>query len=473
MKPLNARLTQKLFDLTVKFPKMFPRWMKNKFYPFTMELYGKNTADSFYNRANILDGDGRCTSINITTSITHKELVRLYKKVKAESSADISNTPPEILPTESPEHAIIPFSSIPLNNTYPYGTYKFKVKSQKFRMCTFTTIHLSSDSIYLSIDLELNEGADRDLFDVDISNIPEYYFFKTFNPFSKNFLAIQSSYSIIQEKIVTPINRMAVEAKTSAMSLMKAWGIHAEMKNLILSGHFINSPDIDCPIARPLGDTITHNYHLLSRTNERICDQYKSHQDDTHYLYNFDIENLLLSSIYIDNNDGRIIPRDYYQSHLYLSLIIDIESSYKKTRNSTNPFLLKINKNTEKDLQHLFEANLETKLIKKRAIELKTMIESYYFSPFQKYALEEIERLSTNIENLLQAIDERKILSNEQMQLKNLKFNKHYSLLVAGLALLQVILAAIVIDWNPATPTLNPVIKNFTYVSEWVLAHFQ
>jgi len=472
MKPLKAYLTEYLFNLTNKFPRLFPTSLKNKFQRFSIELYFKNTAKTLYKRASILDHEGRLTSINITTAINHNELVALYKKIKVESSTDVYNPPPKILHTEPPEYPINTFQFLAFNSRLPYAPYISNGTLQIYSMYSITIIHLTSDSIYLSIDLDLNENVDRELFNIDTSAISEYYFFKSLNPFSRNFLDVERSDSIIQEKIVNRLNKRVKEAKKTAKSLMRSWGILADNKNFIVSGHFINSPTPYIPTENYDTDEVIDDFHLLSRTSTWLCDQHKARWDDRRYLYNFEIDNFLLDSAFIDDDNGQLIKSGYCQSHLFLSLITEAQNQYKKARDAINPLLLKISENTAKDLQCLFEANLESQLLKKRALAITNMIDAHCFSSFQEQALKKMENLNIDIDNLLSAINERKTLSNEQMQLKNLRFNKYYSLIVAALALLQVVLAAIVIDWTGTSPVQNPVIQNLTSLFKWLSTYF-
>lgn len=472
MKPIKAHCTDFIFYCVRKWPTLFTKSFKNKFFPYSTQLFYPPPSTFLHPHASLLKGTSQWKSVNITVAITPKELLRLHKALKTNAIIYGHESPPTILHTEHPQEPIEIINTLPFNDTNPYDTDRVLIDTQFCSRCTITVIRLASDSIYLSLDFYLNAQATDQCYKVDTSDITEYHAFRSFNPYSLKF-RIEHSVHHIEDRVIYLANQVISDVQETAGTLFGRWGIDARTKNPITVASF--NSDLSMPYAGnesayiDLEDT---DFYLLERDG-RAYSYCTAKFTEESYLYDFDFDEFLADAVHISEDNDPYDLKDYRQSHLYLSLIKEASNQYEKCRDLINPTLLTISKKSEKSLHALLEANLQINTLKKRTTTLRIFISDRCFSPFQQPALEGLDVLIEKIDHLLISIHERKALSNDQLQFKNLRFTKYLSLIVGGFALLQVLLAVIVIDWSSSAPNQNPVQKNFSTLITWLLHGFR
>ncbi|CAI8750607.1 DUF3422 family protein [Pseudomonas chlororaphis] len=466
MKLVLVYYTRFLFFCVNKFPRLFTRTFRNHFSPYLGNLFFQVPDTVSYQSAGILDGNGRWSSINVICPITPTELTSLIEWIQKKEFLHDKNDPETSTPhTEAPDFPIKYSTYIPFNDTYRFHVDRISVRPDAFRDCTITLIQLTNSVNYLSFDFSFTPESKKRLCKVDILDRVEYFQFRTINPLSKNF-RISRSIDYIHEHLIEGIGVLVDDAHQIVEKLLTPLGIKTGARIKITTGqlksgidvHYIDSYDI----------TNEQDHYALISSSGVGCSYYKDTTSDASYIYDLWSNKLKINAFLVDNIDDTYNLTDHLSSHLYLSLIREIEHKYAQCRDAVNPVLSTITHNTSESLGSLLQASIEIGRIEEKIEAITRLAEQYHYRAFRTEAENELQSLTEKVELLKKRIAQRKSLSNDQVQFENLKFNRFYSWIVGGLALLQVALAAITIDWSQALQSNNPVLNNLKALLRWL-----
>ncbi|WPO44845.1 hypothetical protein [Pseudomonas sp. S1Bt23] len=466
MKPVLAYYTRFLFLLTCKFPKLFTYSFKSHFFFCSTDLLYPKENTIIYEQASILQGPGQWRAVNIITPITPSELMSLRKWFQKKEFPHHEEGPESsISHTETAIFAVKGLGYIPFNDINPYDPSRISVKTKAFRTCTITTIELTNSVTYLSLEFFLSTNFQNELFNRNTSKIIDCHTFKTINPFSRNFRIVHSSH-YVEEQLIQGVNKIVVDAHQAIEKLFKLWGINTESRTRITTGQ-LKSEYPDQYINRYASSDNSH-YNLISRYPGADYRHYSDEANCANYVYDLSLSSLNIDAFFIDSLVDPDNIRDYLADYLNLSLIKEVLHQYNQCRDTVNPVLSSMSQNTSESLQILLEANLQIERIEEKLEALTQFSKSPYCRTFQFETESELQSLTEKVEILKKRIAQRKLLSNDQVQFENLKFNRFYAWIVGGLAFLQVALAAITIDWSQALQSNNPVLNNLKALLRWL-----
>ncbi|OLF56015.1 flagellar basal body-associated FliL family protein [Pseudomonas chlororaphis] len=459
--------TRCLFFCVCKFPQLFTYRFRSHFFHYSMELRDRKESAAVYQRAGLLEGPGEWRSVNIITPITPDELMSVRKWFHGKEFVHHREGPESSM--SHTEAAIFPVKGlgyIPFNDTNPYDPSRISVKTGAFRTCTVTTIELTNSVTYLALDFSLEAEHQTKLFDIDTSHIHDYHAFQTINPFSKDFRIVHSSH-YVEELLNKEVNRIVGDAHRVEERLFKLWGINVEARSRITTGR-LKSKLGDQYISSDATTSDYDHYTLISRYPNADYSYYSNEAGSANYIHDFYLSSLNVEALFVDHFNDPDDIKDYLADYLGLSLIKETWQQYNRCRDAVNPVLSAISQNTAESLQTLLEASMQIEHIEEKIEALTPLIEQGYGQAFRSGTEAELQTLTGKVELLKKRIAQRKSLSNDQVQFENLKFNRFYSWIVAGLALLQVVLAAIVIDWSQALQSNNPVLNNLKALWRWL-----
>lgn len=456
--------TRFLFFCTCKFPKLFTYRFRNHFFYYSMELRARKKSTAVYQRAGLLEGSGEWRSVDIIVPITPDELMSLRKWFHNKEYGYRGEGPESATPhTETAIHPVKEHSYIPFNDTHPDDPSRVSLKTDAFRTCTITTVELPNSVTYLALEFSLNASHQKKLFNIDTSHIYDYQAFQTINPFSKNFRIIHSTH-YVDKQLAQGVNRIVGDAHLASKKLFRIWGISTEPRTRITTAR-LKSAQSGQYIDAGISDY--DHYSLISRYPGAQYNHYSAEASNADYVYDFSSV-LNLDAFFIDTFVDPDGIKNYLADYLNLSLIKEAWCCYNQCRDSVNPILSRINQNTSETLQTLLEAHIQIERIEEKIEALIAFTKQHYCQVFCAEAEAGLQTLIEKVELLKKRVAQRKSLSNDQVQFENLKFNRFYSWIVGGLALLQVVLAAIVIDWSQALQSNNPVLNNLKALLRWL-----
>lgn len=152
---------------------------------------------------------------------------------------------------------------------------------------------------------------------------------------------------------------------------------------------------------------------------------------------------------YENHNNFKNMYCSNYDSHLYISIFFLIDKKISLLSNSItkiNPFDSK--KKLPKLHENLFEIMYEFKIINSWLNTLKNN-DHYHKSPEYKKSLNKItDKMINRVNTLHKTTNSIYSLSENRIQITNIKYNQRYSILIFILVITQIILAAMTIKWS-------------------------
>lgn len=137
-----------------------------------------------------------------------------------------------------------------------------------------------------------------------------------------------------------------------------------------------------------------------------------------------------------------------YDSHLFISMFIDVARQQVEISEYANSALLKNSNKVETNYDILFESTNQLESLRENILAIQKDIPHGCSDSYSDSA-KRIAKYRLNLaDNLKASIDRRLSGLNSEMQVQNLRFNRKYSLLVGVLIIVQILLAALTIDWD-------------------------
>jgi hypothetical protein len=144
-----------------------------------------------------------------------------------------------------------------------------------------------------------------------------------------------------------------------------------------------------------------------------------------------------------------------YNSHIFISMFIDVTKQHKRISEFANTALLKNSNKIEKNYDILFESASKLESLKENILAINQAIPHSCITAYSDKAKQIAKFRLKLVNELKEAIDRRLVGLNSEMQVENLRFNRKYSLLVGLLIVIQIGLAALTIDWDKLSDTMS------------------
>lgn len=475
MKPIKAKYTEIVLLLARLIPWVFPKWLR-----FIAKSYSRKERESIQHlyekedrikSVSLFDGSFKWKAISVVVKIDHDELDSIRRWLKSNASPGDYN----------PERDDAVFK-----NRYDHdGGYRnlgwihfhreerltsLIRMEEETEFCDSCYVSLSKYSYginYLSLYFFLKESATEMVCNVDVSEIKRYYTFASANPFSQQFRAIQhhDKRNLVEELINENINKVCRDVGSMAKKVLSLWRITKDESNLTLIADIYRDTDEPYFIEVDEGEDGSHVY--VCRRNFGFFDEKLSRDDSEHFLSRHVVEKNDLDALFIKSKSLEKFDQfdnfarnglALYDSHIFISMFIDVEKQQVEISEYANSALLKNSNKVEKNYDILFESTNKLESLRENILAIEQeiprgCIESYSDSAkrIAKHRLKLADKLKESIDNRLSGL-------NSEMQVQNLRFNRKYSLLVGLLIIIQIALAALTIDWDKLDDKLDSLV---------------
>ena len=291
------------------------------------------------------------------------------------------------------------------------------------------------------------------------------------NPLSKQFRVIEhhDRRNNIGYIIRKNINSICSDTKIAAFKLFKLWGIKKEINDLVIVADIYRDDNIPYFIDKedPVGFNRSETeYVLIDRKFHAYSDNHISNDKSESYCSTFAVKGTELDALFIKSkrsdsfdqfNDFSKKGLTIYDSHLFLSMFIDISKQYKKSSNYVNASLLKNNNKPENNYDTLSSAGLMIEGLKENIHAISSSIRDSCKDAYAEYAKEIASHQLELVKNLKEAIDKKRTVTNDEIQVQNLRFHRRYAYLVGFLVIIQILLAILTIDWGKTLNGINSI----------------
>ena len=136
-------------------------------------------------------------------------------------------------------------------------------------------------------------------------------------------------------------------------------------------------------------------------------------------------------------------------SHLFLSLNLDCYNQYKKIVDYGNIALLQ-NNNLDLSAKYkiLFDSLMMLDSLEENILAIEKHVNFGCVDKYQERSKELILRQKDLIKILRSSLDKRINRSNAELQIKDIKFHRSYTIIFSILVITQIFLAALTVDWH-------------------------
>lgn len=466
MVPLKAKITKLIFLSAVKFPLLFPKWMNETGkYHFGKESNKTTKLSKNWEVASYLESEMKWKAVSIVCQISHEDLEKIHKWMRKSSS-----------PLSYNEKRDRDSFKVNFDNSESYRNIGWLNFGKEKRIMSLAHIEMPngfSDSCYISISkfsggltylsmyFMLKDSATLAVQNKDVKEIVEYMTFQSLNPLSRRFRVTEhhDRENIIRAHLKQNLNMVCADIKSTVQSLFKNWKIIKSDDDLVLVADFCrntNDPYFKKTDEAPVSYK-TENHYVMIETWQDYCDLKISDDSSEHYCMRTVIEDTAIDAVFIKNQNPENVDKndvfsniglEIHDSHLYFSTIIELTKKYKKVMSFVN--LALINKSSEPEENHdvLFKASIELDLIAEQLDSINAATSHYcdqkYIEAIRNWI--KYRKNETNKQNVI--VSKRRSFSSDSLQVKNLRFNKIYSLIVGLLVVVQIVLACLTIDWS-------------------------
>jgi len=483
--PLSP-LAKAIFKIIHVVPWIFPkrhRWLANHYLFEHVDRI--RDSDSNLIKGSLLAGDFTWKGISVLIPFDHKQLSTVTKWMEKRRTAMASSVP------YSPPHrasSILGFQCYHLGfipfNTFSdfYGAPLF-LRSVYPKFCDVNTMYLPNGAAYLSLYIRLDDVATEIVKDVNVTHIRGEKRFLSLNPFNKSFGILSNGIkeSAIEKLISKKATQVMRESLEVVDVLLRLWGKRLKSGTYNVVADFVShswettgyfSPD------RPhfeKGDTQVvidprRQYLITGRSS-----------DLTGVMMERDAAEAFGADAIFIKGEARLSEPDYgfgYLSGLHygieeyagLQYVLDVEKRLITSAAEVSEVFTKAKISSRKSLSLLVSQSLSLNLIDERIDALKNS-DRWFDGAYKEVFEKRVSNLEEKFSSLRRKIQKRRDQAHDEVQLAQLDWTKRNAWLLVALALIQIGIALVVVDWTESGIDKNNIFLNWnslaSYLTEW------
>lgn len=474
MKPIKAKYTEIVLLLARILPWFFPKWLQFMAKGYSRKernsIHRLNKKEDLIESASLLDGNFRWKAISVVLKIEHDELDLIRRWLN--SNASLSDYDPER-------------DDASFKNRYDSGGFhrdlgwinfnKGKMifplisMEEETKFCDSCYVTFSNYSYginYLSLYFFLKDSATEMICNIDVREVKRYYTFASVNPFAKQFRSIRhhGKRNLVDELINKNIDTVCSDVVFMCTKILRIWKIKKSKTELSLIADIYRDTNVPYFIdKKEIKDDDGKHVNFLRRDfgffDDKISQDTSENFLSTHVVDKNNLDAFFVKSKAMDSFDQfdnfPIRGLTFYDSHIFISMFINLAKQQTKISEYANLALLKNSNKVEKNYDILFKSKNKLESLRENILAIQNDIPNSCKSSYEVSAMRIAKNRLTLVENLKESIDRRLSGLNSEMQVQNLRFNRIYSWLVGVLIVIQILLAALTIDWEKFNKKLD------------------
>ena len=475
MKINKRKVTTFILNMAVKFPFLFPKGIA--FFAKSHQPdgeYSKLVMDGAkkFECISCFDGDFSWKSISISMLLDDNDLYKFKKWINANKINGTSNDGHNrIVASSSFDNSLgwMNVGVIPINRKGFFSDFStMYVSTDYFKFINLSLTRYSAGLSFVTFYITLNEEVTNLINKIPTPEVKDFFEFSHFNLFSKrNNPIIMHGYERAYESAIK--NNM-IDVNDASISLvmliLKEMGINKKITDLFCVSDFCIE---QFPPYFNNKNKKTEGVYALFPFDRSYLNRSISDNDIDEFIFRDDIKINGIDMIYM-----RIFPtalnqamdffhdRSFYNAHTHLSMapIYLIYNKINKLSEKAGAINLY---NTKKSIgvfhEDIFLISQEIKMIDVWLSKMKKHCFYYIPDEFHRETNNYLDNMTERVGELKLAINDSYALSENRVQVSNIKYNKLYSKIVFILVITQIILAAMTIDFLKVDAWYSPMIK--------------
>jgi hypothetical protein len=472
MKSTKAKYTEVVFLLARLIPWLFPKWLQS-----IAKSYSRKEQESIQHlyenedlikSASLFDGIFKWKAVSVVVKVDHDDLDSIRRWLKSNASPFDYNPERDDAVFKNKYDHDDGYRNLGWIHFHGEDRLTSLIRmEEETEFCDSCYVSLSKYSYginYLSLYFFLKESATEIISNVNVSEIKRYYAFASANPFSRQFRVIQhhSKRNLVENLINENVNKVCNDVVNMAKKVLCLWRINKDKSKLTLIADIYR--DTNEPYFIEDNERKDDSHINVCRRSFGFFDEKISKDDSEHFLSRHVVERNDLDALFVKSKSLEEFDQfdnfarnglALYDSHIFISMFIDVAKQHVEVSEYANSALLKNSNKVEKNYEILFESATNLESLRENILAIQKEIpqgcsESYSNSAkrIAKYRLKLADKLKASIDGRLSRL-------NSEMQAQNLRFNRNYSFLVGLLIVVQILLAALTIDWAKLEDRFN------------------
>ncbi|MGI8489950.1 hypothetical protein QWJ20_15640 [Pectobacterium sp. S5] len=468
------KYTQVILDLAYKIPFVFPKIIgcyAKEYNSKSDYITNKKQEDNHIKLASLFESPFYWQGISFSVFLSSEELLYLRRWQNKHSVFMSSSNGSHIVSKSfDQDNGWANVGFIRINqDTIMDDLFSVYTPNDFFSSINITLTKYSTGLSFLTFYISCNSQVTDLVSSISVPKMNYFVEFESFNVFSRKCHSISMmDYWHHADSI---IRRNIINVKSSANELIKHLFNEIGIKKKESDMYCVLDMYAD-QVSPYFDDSVFSENHqdehhvLFPKRNKFINSQLSDNSEDVfienRYLNVSGVDYIYMKVAQRVNNAGVISNLNGYLSIipvLLMSKKIDLISGYLNSAKLHNR-----KQSVEKVYESLYDISYQLHMIlawfkSSRRFFLFNMPES-----FRKNISNIISYQMSRVENLKEVSGEIYTLSNNRIQVSNIKYNKRYSAMVFVLVIIQIILAAMTIDWNKSDTWYSSVInwiKNF------------
>jgi hypothetical protein len=325
--------------------------------------------------------------------------------------------------------------------------------------CYVTLLRLKNGLSYLSLYVVFNESVEKKVSKIDVKHVRRYKSFRSFNPFSPQFFALEfhDRQMAVKDLVYKKARNVVSEANQAVSTLLHYWGVRKDISDFSTAADFFRNGTGSYFDSVAMSEVVGQS-NLAVMTSEKGSFRCAPITEDVseEYMEGYISEKIGVNAIFVksevSSDVGEAISyghtlvgvSDYYS---YMLMLVDIYSQFKQCMSKVSPIFFNYKSGVRADLTILLNANLALNIIDER---LTAVEEGLHWSDkkYHEYIRYRLLEIRARVVALRADVEKRKKLNDSALQLTNLFWMKRYSILIFFLAIIQIVLAVLNVDWR-------------------------
>nr|ELR5225024.1 hypothetical protein [Providencia rettgeri] len=469
MKLNKPKLTKFILNLACKAPMFFPKQITkhSKTISFINALSETLKAEADKTKKlSIFVGDFSWEHVSVSFLVDDYELKKINKWVcfnKKRSPAQDSSNSSSFDQTIS----ISDIGSISFNNNYNLKDFNpIYTECEYFDFVQIFLMRYSSGFSFITLKFNLNDTINELIRNISPPKVENYYEFNHFNFFSKKpfSLNIVNYSKLFNEVIVSEIKKVTDASKELSKLMLNNFGIKDKNKEIFTTLGFEVNRNSGC--FNKVDETPDGGYFLYPSNYSGLHSELSSNGKEAFIIddaVKADDINMIYLNILNEKNNSILNLNDSYIADRYVSILSVFLIKNKLNGLSNRIWISNIyskKKKFDKFHYEIFEIFQDIKMLK---VWIEKLNNNFLFTPkeYHSFVNQEMNSLRERLESLEKVVNDSYFISENRIQMENIKFSKFNSKLIIVLVLIQIFFAAMTIDFTKKDAWYAPIVGFF------------
>lgn len=476
MKLNRRKITKKILDFAFKFPWLFPKHIQYHAKSFhSGSDFIKRKKDAPETKISLLDGQPYWKALSFSFLINRSDLEKI-KKWKVKRSVfpygDVSRY--NIIPKQfDNNNSYSNLGVINVNDqTFMDEMNAVYIDSEYLKTVNISLSTFPSGLSMITFYVRLNSDASNMINDVKVPAMNEFFELDSLNVFNKKRRGmshlIESQHA--KEYLDENMRQVYLKAWEVVFYLLNEMKIKKNKNELYCISDFYIDREPPYFIDKDREEQIDGDHIVIGRNRKYITENISDKKDESFIVSRYDYINEI-DMAYIKTYPEHLLDKNYNfknsyimncESHLSVTVFFLIDKKINILSSMIENIKPFDNKNNLAKLhQELFDILYELNSMKGWLVALDKSVLYNVLSEHRGYLKKSVKIMLDRVNGLHGTIKSIYSMSENRIQISNIKYNKRYSVIVFILVVIQIMLAAMTIKWSDQNTWYSSIIDWF------------